>query len=229
LGDSDDDDEVAELQAPLLGGRQSLISSARAMDAERRARGGGGGGGKRHGKLAPQAGWAERALEWWFAKPPMAPQPRLPGSMAPRKIEPKVGLSRRCWAHAGHASKAASPQTRKPWHSCQPPRSLAYPPARPPQTFFANERTFLSWLHMAVVIGSISTALLGVAGPTSTKGPAEPEVCWGWCAGARFAPAPGGSLPGVASMRGLGGRRRRRLGASTAAQHRLSHPQALCC
>ncbi len=33
-----------------------------------------------------------------------------------------------------------------------------------PKTFFANERTFLSWLHMAVTIGSIACALLGFAG-----------------------------------------------------------------
>ena len=33
-----------------------------------------------------------------------------------------------------------------------------------PKTFFANERTFLSWLHMAVTIGSIAAALLGFAG-----------------------------------------------------------------
>ncbi|PSC71737.1 VTC domain-containing [Micractinium conductrix] len=33
-----------------------------------------------------------------------------------------------------------------------------------PKTFFANERTFLSWLHMAVTIGSIATALLGFSG-----------------------------------------------------------------
>eukprot|EP00983_Pelagomonas_calceolata_P068677 1150028-Pelagomonas_calceolata.AAC.7 len=32
-----------------------------------------------------------------------------------------------------------------------------------PKTFFANERTFLSWLHMAVTLGSISAALLGFA------------------------------------------------------------------
>lgn len=30
-----------------------------------------------------------------------------------------------------------------------------------PKTFFANERTFLSWLHMAVTLGSIAAALLG--------------------------------------------------------------------
>ncbi|KAK9825865.1 hypothetical protein WJX81_006134 [Elliptochloris bilobata] len=33
-----------------------------------------------------------------------------------------------------------------------------------PKTFFANERTFLSWLHMAVTLGSIAAALLGFAG-----------------------------------------------------------------
>lgn len=33
-----------------------------------------------------------------------------------------------------------------------------------PKTFFANERTFLSWLHMAVTIGSIGAALLGFSG-----------------------------------------------------------------
>jgi len=36
-----------------------------------------------------------------------------------------------------------------------------------PKTFFANERTFLSWLHMAVTLGSIAAALLGFS---SNKG-----------------------------------------------------------
>lgn len=36
-----------------------------------------------------------------------------------------------------------------------------------PKTFFANERTFLSWLHMAVTLGSIAAALLGFS---NTKG-----------------------------------------------------------
>ncbi|KAF6262836.1 VTC domain-containing protein [Scenedesmus sp. NREL 46B-D3] len=38
-----------------------------------------------------------------------------------------------------------------------------------PKTFFANERTFLSWLHMAVTLGSIAAALLGFS---NTKGQA---------------------------------------------------------
>ena len=41
-----------------------------------------------------------------------------------------------------------------------------------PKTFFANERTFLSWLHMAITVGSIAAALLGFAGTaTKTKSP----------------------------------------------------------
>jgi len=36
-----------------------------------------------------------------------------------------------------------------------------------PKTFSANERTFLSWLHMSVTLGSISAALLGFS---SNKG-----------------------------------------------------------
>ncbi len=38
-----------------------------------------------------------------------------------------------------------------------------------PKTFFANERTFLAWLHMAVTLGSISAALLGFATGSETS------------------------------------------------------------
>mmetsp|Transcript_27459 Transcript_27459/g.50674 ORF Transcript_27459/g.50674 Transcript_27459/m.50674 type:complete len:739 (-) Transcript_27459:23-2239(-) len=40
-----------------------------------------------------------------------------------------------------------------------------------PKTFFANERTFLSWLHMAITLGSISAALLGFASGSPAAGP----------------------------------------------------------
>lgn len=43
------------------------------------------------------------------------------------------------------------------------PRLRATPMRIEPKTFFANERTFLHWLHMAVTVGSISAALLGFA------------------------------------------------------------------
>lgn len=32
-----------------------------------------------------------------------------------------------------------------------------------PKTFLASERTFLSWLHMAITLGSIGAALLAFA------------------------------------------------------------------
>ena len=40
-----------------------------------------------------------------------------------------------------------------------------------PKTYFANERTFLNWMHMAVVTGTIASALLGL----SHAGGAVPE------------------------------------------------------
>jgi uncharacterized membrane protein YidH (DUF202 family) len=43
-----------------------------------------------------------------------------------------------------------------------------------PKTFFANERTFLSWLHMAVTLGSIAAALLGFS---NTKGQVGVTLC----------------------------------------------------
>ena len=37
------------------------------------------------------------------------------------------------------------------------------------KTFFANERTYLAWLHIAVTIGTIATAMLGFAGSASSS------------------------------------------------------------
>lgn len=62
------------------------------------------------------------------------------------------------------------------WFSERPapkrkPAALAGTPMKlEPKTFFANERTFLSWLHMAVTIGSIACALLGFAGSAHRTG-----------------------------------------------------------
>ena len=41
-----------------------------------------------------------------------------------------------------------------------------------PKTFFANERTFLSWLHMSVTMGSISSALTVFSDDNSAHGAA---------------------------------------------------------
>ena len=34
-----------------------------------------------------------------------------------------------------------------------------------PKTSFANERTFLRWTHMSIILGGVSSAMLGQAGP----------------------------------------------------------------
>lgn len=52
----------------------------------------------------------------------------------------------------------------------QPRLATTIPQRIEPKTFFANERTFLSWLHMAVTIGSIGAALLGFSG-TAARDP----------------------------------------------------------
>ena len=39
-----------------------------------------------------------------------------------------------------------------------------------PKTYFANERTFLSWLNMSVTLGTIASALLGYSNHFGTAG-----------------------------------------------------------
>ncbi|KAL4436324.1 hypothetical protein ABPG77_009886, partial [Micractinium sp. CCAP 211/92] len=88
----------------------------------------------------------------------------------PRKGAAGAGSKRRHGAGASNLSSLA--QFVEWWFSKPPmqPRPSAQLPTgeQPgriePKTFFANERTFLSWLNMAVTIGSISAALLGFSG-----------------------------------------------------------------
>lgn len=42
-----------------------------------------------------------------------------------------------------------------------------------PKTYFANERTFLAWIHMAVVMGFVSTAVSGFAVDEEAEHPDE--------------------------------------------------------
>ena len=118
--DGDDDGDDNDLTRPLLPGLRDLTRSERAKRMKKMM-------SSRFGKgktLKPFA----RAIDWWFAKPPMPPR---------------------------RASIPTPPQGHQP------------------KTVFANERTFLSWLHMAVTMGSISAALLGYT--ANSKGP-EPPV-----------------------------------------------------
>lgn len=58
------------------------------------------------------------------------------------------------------------------WWFTSRPKAMRVPNTTPrttpmriePKTFFANERTFLTWMHMAVTIGTIAAALLGFSG-----------------------------------------------------------------
>lgn len=66
-----------------------------------------------------------------------------------------------------------------------PPRAPLLPQKMEPKTYFANERTLLAWLHMAVTIGSIAAALLGYSGATQSS--THPEDVRPWLGLARFA------------------------------------------
>jgi len=48
-----------------------------------------------------------------------------------------------------------------------------------PKVFFANERTLLSWLHMAITLGSISAALLGMSGASASSSGSKVSVSKG--------------------------------------------------
>lgn len=48
-----------------------------------------------------------------------------------------------------------------------PSKKIAIPVRVEPKVFFANERTFLSWLHFSIFLGGISTALVGLGHKTA--------------------------------------------------------------
>ncbi|KAJ2784689.1 hypothetical protein H4R18_000980 [Coemansia javaensis] len=48
----------------------------------------------------------------------------------------------------------------------QPPKRIAVPVRVEPKVFFANERTFLSWLNFAIVLGSLALGLLNFGDAT---------------------------------------------------------------
>ncbi|KAI6042557.1 SPX-domain-containing protein [Pisolithus marmoratus] len=49
-------------------------------------------------------------------------------------------------------------------------KKIAVPVRVEPKVYFANERTFLKWLHFAILIGTIATALLNFIPPEDTGG-----------------------------------------------------------
>ncbi|KAK9818344.1 hypothetical protein WJX72_010983 [[Myrmecia] bisecta] len=49
-----------------------------------------------------------------------------------------------------------------------------------PKTYFANERTFLAWLHMAVTMGGITTALVSFAVEEQNKAGSGSRAVSAW-------------------------------------------------
>ncbi|KAL4066941.1 SPX-domain-containing protein [Scleroderma citrinum] len=49
-------------------------------------------------------------------------------------------------------------------------KKIAVPVRIEPKVYFANERTFLKWLHFAILIGTIATTLLNFVPPEDTRG-----------------------------------------------------------
>jgi uncharacterized membrane protein YidH (DUF202 family) len=65
----------------------------------------------------------------------------------------------------------------KPAMAPRPKIPGAIPEKSEPKTYLANERTFLAWLHMALTIGSIAAAMIGVSASSgSTKTAASDQV-----------------------------------------------------
>jgi len=52
----------------------------------------------------------------------------------------------------------------------QPGQRIAVPVRIEPKVIFANERTFMKWLHFSVVVGSVATALLNFTSPEDGAG-----------------------------------------------------------
>ena len=76
------------------------------------------------------------------------PGRRLPRALAVREPKQRV-----------RASPASIPL------SASTGASLLQVPVRvEPKTYFANERTFLSWLNMAVLLSSVAVGLIGLGG-----------------------------------------------------------------
>lgn len=68
----------------------------------------------------------------------------------------------------------ATPKFIEWWFSKPPMKKRPNIPGRveqklEPKTLFANERTFLSWLNMALTMGSIATAMVGMSSGDSVK------------------------------------------------------------
>ena len=92
------------------------------------------------------------SLEGDYEKRPLLATPAA-STVIPIKSTPGGGIS----------SSTGPGSGRKPANE----KKIAIPVRVEPKVFFANERTFLSWIHFAIFLGGISTALVGLGNHTA--------------------------------------------------------------
>ncbi|KAF9413782.1 vacuolar transporter chaperone [Podila epigama] len=59
-----------------------------------------------------------------------------------------------------HTTTMPSPSSNQPLLQATPGKRIALPVRVEPKVFFANERTFLSWLNFTVLLGTLGIGLL---------------------------------------------------------------------
>jgi uncharacterized membrane protein YidH (DUF202 family) len=123
--------------------------------------------------------------------PPTTPAPRTPSRSRTLSIDPLVPSSAfderfkdrlRAVNRAQEEEDANAAQTSpegneagddriltREWHAPSGKR-IAIPVRVEPKVYFAAERTFLSWLHFAIYIGTIATTLLNFIPPDDERG-----------------------------------------------------------
>lgn len=141
---------LEELQHPLLGDEPTLKLLPDRKNIK------GGGGARARPCLATDR--LVSGLGFRVASRAPSPPPRPPSTTATHTHTP---------AGFAAAAAAAAAADQPWWYKWLGPREGAAPPRRAPgttmmriepKTFFANERTFLSWLHMSVTIGRCARA-----------------------------------------------------------------------
>ncbi|CAK9787020.1 hypothetical protein CC85DRAFT_277366 [Cutaneotrichosporon oleaginosum] len=97
-----------------------------------------------------------------------SPAHREEGELLHRARQVYTGANYRLSPALTHPLSTSEPRPPKPFPPPsllglllgQPTQRIALPVRVEPKVFFANERTFLSWLHFAVVLGGLAVGLL---------------------------------------------------------------------
>lgn len=120
-----------------------------------------------HGTASLFQGEVER-VPYWLPQVNAVDASQIPGPTAEVPIRPEAAPSMA--ADQRKRSTACDPEQPRPRPApgapsiSQPQHRIAVPVRVEPKVFFANERTFLSWLHFSIFLGSASMALIGLGG-----------------------------------------------------------------